>query len=66
MISVENTKVKKFEDEWKKILTPDEFKVLRKKGRSLLLAGNMYIRLMKKGRMFVLAVGICYVLRYGD
>jgi peptide-methionine (R)-S-oxide reductase len=32
VISVENLKVKKSEDEWKKILTPDEFKVLRKKG----------------------------------
>ena len=32
MISLEHTKVKKSEDEWKKILTPEEFKVLRKKG----------------------------------
>jgi peptide-methionine (R)-S-oxide reductase len=32
VISLENIKVKKSEDEWKKILTPEEFKVLRKKG----------------------------------
>ena len=32
MILLEHIKVKKSEDEWKKILTPDEFKVLRKKG----------------------------------
>jgi peptide-methionine (R)-S-oxide reductase len=29
---LENIKVKKSEDEWKQILTPEEFKVLRKKG----------------------------------
>jgi peptide-methionine (R)-S-oxide reductase len=32
VISLEKIKVKKSEDEWKKILTPEEFKVLRKKG----------------------------------
>ena len=32
MISLENKKVKKSEEEWKKILTPEEFKVLRRKG----------------------------------
>ncbi len=32
VISVEKTMMKKSEAEWKKILTPDEFKVLRKKG----------------------------------
>ena len=32
MISLEKKKVKKSEDEWKKILTPEEFNVLRKKG----------------------------------
>jgi peptide-methionine (R)-S-oxide reductase len=31
VILLEHIKVKKSEDEWKKILTPDEFKVLRKK-----------------------------------
>ena len=29
---MENTKVKKSEEEWKKILTPEAFLVLRKKG----------------------------------
>jgi peptide-methionine (R)-S-oxide reductase len=32
VIAVENTKIKKSEDEWKKSLTSEEYKILRKKG----------------------------------
>jgi peptide-methionine (R)-S-oxide reductase len=48
MISMENTKVKKSEEEWKKILTPDEFSVLRKKGTEPPFTGK-YVHNTEKG-----------------
>ena len=50
---MENLKVKKSEEEWKKILTPDEFKVLRKKGTEPPFTGK-YVHQTAEG-MYVCA-----------
>jgi peptide-methionine (R)-S-oxide reductase len=48
VVSLEKIKVKKSEEEWKKILTPDEFKVLREKGTEPPFSGK-YVHQNVKG-----------------
>ncbi|HIG99876.1 MAG TPA: peptide-methionine (R)-S-oxide reductase MsrB [Thermoplasmata archaeon] len=45
---MENTKIEKSEEEWKKILTPEEFLVLRKKGTEPAFTGK-YVHNKEKG-----------------
>jgi len=56
VISLEITKVKKSEDEWKKILTPEEFKVLRKKGTEPAFTGK-YVHQTAEGTYVCAACG---------
>ena len=56
MTSLENKKVEKSEDEWKKILSPEEFLVLRKKATEPPFTGK-YVHQTAEGTYVCAACG---------